>query len=268
MFGCFPVTIAFKESIDVLTPTIRKPGSQIIFTYNRVNELDPIHKKLVIDEQPNTCVIKVNFDVAQKYGWFPDVLRMEMEADRENPAIYAHKWLGEPLSQTDTSVIARNDLLEAMNRSVEDDGAVIVGVDVARMGGDRTVFWKRKGMKSVDHKIMTKLRTPQICDTLEQFVDFDKSVLIKVDDTGVGGGVTDEMMKRDYSVQGVNFGGSASDKNKYPNWISEAWFHLASIVKEIELPMDSDLLMELSTRGWKHIKSLWQWDRDWETTPH
>ena len=60
-----------KESIDVLTPTIRKPGSQIIFTYNRVNELDPIHKKLVIDEQPNTCVIKVNFDVAQKYGCFP-----------------------------------------------------------------------------------------------------------------------------------------------------------------------------------------------------
>jgi phage terminase large subunit len=87
---------------------------------------------------------------------------------------------------------------------------------------------------------------------LERFVDFDKEVEMKIDDTGVGGGVTDEMMDRGYkNVRAINFGGTAQDTDKYPNWISEAWFNMAEIVDEVQLPMDTDLLMELSTRQWK-----------------
>jgi phage terminase large subunit len=123
-------------------------------------------------------------------------------------------------------------------------------VDVARMGDDRTVFWKRKGLKTVEHKVMSKLRTPEICDRLEQFAGFNKEILIKIDDTGVGGGVTDEMDKRNYNIKAINFGGKATDPDKYPNWISEAWFHMAEIINLVELPMNSNLLMELSTRNW------------------
>ena len=78
-----------------------------------------------------------------------------------------------------------------------------------------------------------------------------KHIEIKIDDTGVGGGVTDEMIKRGYKVVPVNFGGKASDENKYPNWISEAWFHMAEVMSEAELPQSDELLMELSTRLWK-----------------
>ena len=38
-----------KASIEVLTPTIRKEGSQLIYTYNRLDEADPIHQRLVIE---------------------------------------------------------------------------------------------------------------------------------------------------------------------------------------------------------------------------
>jgi len=90
-----------EKSIDVLTPTIRKPGSQIIYTYNRLEEEDPVHKRLVIEGRPNTLIINVNYDIAIKYGWFPEVLRVEMEDDRERrPALYKHKWLGEPNTKT------------------------------------------------------------------------------------------------------------------------------------------------------------------------
>lgn len=239
-----------KQSIDVLTPTIRKQGSQMIFTFNRFNELDPVYVEYVMHKPPKTYVNRVNFDVLEKVGLLPDVIRTEMEKDRDDPALYAHKWLGEPISQSDKAIIDRNSVLQAMQRTIEDDGKIEVGVDVARMGDDRTVFWKRKGLKTIGYKDYTKLRIPDICDRLEQFVDFDKSVTIKVDDTGVGGGVTDEIEKRGYEVIGVNFGGVASDSDKYPNWISEAWFHMASIVNDIELPMNNDLLMELTTRNW------------------
>ena len=88
-----------KKSIEVLTPTIRKDGSQIIYTYNRLLEDDPVHMRLVIEGRPNTLVINVNYDIALKYGMMPEVIRLEMEDDKlKRPALYKHKWLGEPNS--------------------------------------------------------------------------------------------------------------------------------------------------------------------------
>lgn len=238
------------ESIDVLTPTIRKPGSQLIWTFNRINELDPVYVKYVMNKPANTFALKVNYDIAMREDWLPDVLIQEMEEDKKNPIVYAHKWLGEPLGQAEMSIIGRDSILEAMKREVKSDGMVEIGVDVARMGNDRTVFWKRKGLKTMDFKVMSKLRTTQVCDELERFAEYKKDIKLKIDDTGVGGGVTDEMIKRGYTVVAINFGGEPRDKDKYPNWISEAWFHMAEVMPTAQLPFNSDLLMELSTRQW------------------
>ena len=88
-----------KESLEVLTPTIRKDNSQIIYTYNRLLEDDPIHQRLVMDGRPNTLIINVNYDIALKYGFMPDSIRLEMEDDKaRRPGLYKHKWLGEPSS--------------------------------------------------------------------------------------------------------------------------------------------------------------------------
>ncbi len=85
------------RSIEVLTPTVRKENSKIIYTYNRLLEDDPVHTRLVIDGRPNTLIINVNYDIAIKYGWMPDVILKEIEDDKERrPNLYKHKWLGEP----------------------------------------------------------------------------------------------------------------------------------------------------------------------------
>jgi len=43
----------------------------------------------------------------------------------------------------------------------------------------------------------------------------NRNVVIKVDDTGVGGGVTDSLRSLGANAVPVNFGGSPSDKSKY-----------------------------------------------------
>ena len=86
-----------KESLEILTPTIRKKGSKIIYTYNRLMEDDPVHTRLVTEGRPNTLIINANYDIAEKYGWLPEVIKAEIEDDKEKrPALYRHKWLGEP----------------------------------------------------------------------------------------------------------------------------------------------------------------------------
>lgn len=93
------------NSIEVLTPTVRKPGSQIIYTYNRLEEEDPVHKRLVIEGRPNTLHIHTDYNVALKYGWMPEDLINEMEDDKKRrPDLYKHKWLGEPLELVESRI--------------------------------------------------------------------------------------------------------------------------------------------------------------------
>ena len=88
-----------QQSIEILTPTIRKDNSKIIYTYNRLMEDDPVHSRLVLEGRPDTLIINANYDVALKYGFVPEVILKEIEDDKlRRPQVYRHKWLGEPYS--------------------------------------------------------------------------------------------------------------------------------------------------------------------------
>jgi phage terminase large subunit len=210
-----------KESIDIITPTIRKPGSRLIWTMNRTLELDPIYEMLAMHPRDDTLHLKINYDVAEKHGWLPSEIKKEIEHDKtNNPEVYQHKWLGQPISQAEQSVISRTATMEAMRREVADDGAVEVGVDVARMGNDRSVFYKRKGLRLIEEATHNKLRLTDLADRLEKFVGFDKAILIKIDDTGVGGGLTDIMMQRGYNIRPSTSGLSPSTRISTPTGLA------------------------------------------------
>jgi len=119
-----------KTSLEVLTPTVRKEGSQIIYTYNRLTVSDPVHTRLVEEGRPNSLVINVNYDVAEKYGFLPDVIKQEIEDDKvKRPILYKQKWLGEPY-------VSPNDLLSdlALTKCLTSEvnlqeNRVIIGMD-------------------------------------------------------------------------------------------------------------------------------------------
>lgn len=245
-------TITLK-SIRILNPTIRKKGSKIIWTLNRLTDLDPVISYFITNPpRKDVWHLEVDYRIAQKNGWLSNEILYEIEQARINhPEDYAHDYLGKALAISDKNIIQTAQVIEAMGREVDDEGVIEVGVDVARLGGDRTVFVKRKGLKEIGRASFTKKRTTEVCDLLVNFIGADKDVLIKIDDTGVGGGVTDEMIARGYNVIPINFGAKASNSDKYPNLISEAWFYLQSIIDQISIANDKDLLVELSNREWK-----------------
>ena len=245
-------TITIK-SIRILNPTIRKKGSKIIWTLNRLTDLDPVISYFITNPpRKDVWHLEVDYRIAQKNGWLSNEILYEIEQAKINhPEDYAHDYLGKALTISDKNIIQTAQVIEAMGREVDDEGAIEVGVDVARLGGDRTVFVKRKGLKEIGRASFTKRRTTEVCDVLVNFIGADKDVLIKIDDTGVGGGVTDEMIARGYNVIPINFGAKASNPDKYPNLISEAWFYLQSIIDQISIANDKDLLVELSNREWK-----------------
>lgn len=245
-----------RKSIRILNPTVRKPGSQIIWTLNRLTDLDPVIEYfLTRPPRKDVWHLETDYKIAQKNGWLSHEILYEIEQSKLNhPEEYAHDYLGKAMNVSDKNIIGVGSVLNAMNRDFKAEGAIEVGVDVARMGGDRTVFVMRKGMKEIKRQSFTKKRTTEVCDLLENFVDMNKEYLLKIDDTGVGGGVTDEMMKRGYNVMAINFGSRATNPDKYPNLISEAWFYIQANIEEMSIANNKDLLTELSNRQWKMDK--------------
>ena len=83
-----------QRSLDILRPTIRKPGSQLWFSWNPDLDTDPVDALLRGEHPPpDAIIVQANY---LDNPWLPQVLRDEMEYDkRRDPDKYAHVWLGE-----------------------------------------------------------------------------------------------------------------------------------------------------------------------------
>ncbi len=99
-----------QRSLDLLRPTIRKPDSELWFTWNPNQATDPVDNLLRCDKPPPDAVtIEVNFE---SNPWFPDVLRAEMEYDKaRDPDKYAHVWRGAYVANS-TARVFRNWAVE------------------------------------------------------------------------------------------------------------------------------------------------------------
>ena len=157
------------------------------------------------------------------------------------------------------------ELVEAaMMRELPDDhdSMLDVGADIARFGDDETVIIPRINGKvlGVFHytKQDTMTTTGKILGvTKGAMQEYNKPYArIKVDDDGVGGGVTDRLREviledgLNIEVIGCHNGGSADDKEHYGNWITEQWCGLKQrlIDGDIQLPQEDELAAQLSTR--------------------
>ena len=98
-----------RESIDVIVPTIRAPGSILIFTFNPYKDNDPIYIEMK-NATEDDLVIKANYS---DNPWFPEELRLEMERDKKNDyQKYLWVWEGECLGLSDAQIFRGKYIVE------------------------------------------------------------------------------------------------------------------------------------------------------------
>lgn len=91
-----------RNSLDVLLPTIRMPGSEIIFTFNPHKENDAVYQDFIVNTPKNALVVKVNYT---DNPFFPEVLEQErLNCERKNPDDYAWIWQGELRTISDAQI--------------------------------------------------------------------------------------------------------------------------------------------------------------------
>lgn len=92
-----------QRSLDMLRPTIRKPGSEIWFSWNPYMETDPVDVLLRgSNPPPDSIVIETCYT---ENPWLPDTLLEEANYDmKRDPDKYAHVWLGKYATNSESRI--------------------------------------------------------------------------------------------------------------------------------------------------------------------
>ena len=234
------------ESLQLLLPTIRMNGSEIWACYNPNTEEDAIE---MLKQREGAICVKCNWS---DNPWFTERLAKEREADYKfNPELARHIWEGEYLAQADNAVMSRLAVHEAMEREVDSEGDYQIAVDVARYGSDSSIISMRKGLKMIDLKEYKNISLVELCGHIEVIAGNNHDMTIKVDETGVGGGVVDILQGRGYrNVNGINFGSKPQDTDKFADLPSEMWCTFP--ISDVSLLNDSGLFHELTDRRFSY----------------
>lgn len=120
-----------------------------------------------------------------------------------------------------------NDLVAKARKcqDAEKYGKLIVGVDPARFGDDRTSIIRRQGRVAYNLQSYTKKDTMQVAGLVHQIIIDEQPCKVCIDVGGLGAGVIDRLFELGYRdvVIPINFGSSAFDGKKYSNKRAEMW---------------------------------------------
>jgi hypothetical protein len=123
-------------------------------------------------------------------------------------------------------------------------GEIVLGVDIARFGNDKTCFAWRQGRRVLDIERYFQMDTTEVAGTIRDAMRNPELPVDKVflDASGVGGGVYDTLVNLMLTAEEaervipVDFGAGAIDKRRFDNRRNEMWFGMREWFLHTDLP--------------------------------
>ncbi len=132
------------------------------------------------------------------------------------------------------SFISSDIVTKARSAVAEKYGKLIVGVDPARFGDDRTSIIRRQGRVAYNLQSYTKKDTMQVVGYVNKIIEEEAPYKVFIDVGGLGAGVVDRLFELGHReiVVAVNAGSSPLDSKKYSNKRAEMWGECKSWLHE------------------------------------
>lgn len=152
------------------------------------------------------------------------------------------------------SLIQPETIMAARKAKADEYGPLVVGVDPARFGDDRTSIIRRRtrkayGLESYEKK--DNMEIAGICADILRKEDVARMFI----DLGGGAGVVDRLKELGFGnkVEGVNFGGKAYNPLKYVNRRAEMWGLMNEwlLDQPAQIPDEDSLHSDLMAPGYK-----------------
>lgn len=141
-------------------------------------------------------------------------------------------------------------VMKAMASEAESEvGAWVLGVDVARKGGDRTILTLRRGRQIISITKFNEIDNMQLSGVIANMIDEHQLDRVFID-FGMGYGVIDRLRERGYGhiVEGIHFGGGANNDLQFANKRAEMAFLFRDWLDdgEVSMPMDADAALDIA----------------------
>ena len=223
------------------------------FFYDAFHKHKELYRLLTLSSRNSPfCTEKYIKSIEDKYGKDSDQVRMRID--------------GEFALQSSFSFVNYEKLIKATHRIINEISFVInIGQDVARFGEDSSVSYHRSGYKVLGYNEIKKQDTHVVSNAVSTLivkfrkVDSRYIFFIKVDGTGIGGGVVDNLNNK--FLQNVNVfeilnNSVAFNDKKYANAATEMYFIVADLIEAdlLEIPFDEELFFELTDRRFYYDK--------------
>ena len=178
----------------------------------------------------------------------------------EGSEMFRARIMGEFPDRGEDNLIAISDIDDATYPLGEVPAAgeyerVILGVDVARFGVDRSVIMVRRGDVVVDVRVFHGIDTEDLAGRVRNTALALDASGVNVDEVGMGAGVVDKLRNEGAPVQGIN--GSNSPIREAvvcANLRAEGYWTLARRFREhsIRIPRDAELIAELASLRYRY----------------
>ena len=125
---------------------------------------------------------------------------------------------------------------------------LVMGVDVARFGGDESVVYLRQGRDAESQGVhrYQGISTMELAGEVARHAKEKTPDTIFIDGGGVGGGVVDRCRDLGLNIIEINFGSKATQRG-YANMRAQMWGNLKAAIHDgIRLPDDDDLRSDLT----------------------
>ena len=133
-------------------------------------------------------------------------------------------------------------------------GRVVIGVDVARFGSDRTVVLMRRGDTVVSIQAFSRIDTMATAGQVMVAVREHRPDLVNVDAIGIGAGLADRLREQGVPARGVNVAEQPRRDRTCLNLRAEGYQSLARRFRDrrIRIPRDAELMAELATLRYEY----------------
>lgn len=146
------------------------------------------------------------------------------------------------LIPSDVAETARRRIIP---RAVYGRHPILIGVDVARYGDDRSTICKRQGPKLWHPDMYREKSTMEVASLAYEKYMAEDADAVCVDGNGIGAGVVDRLEELGIPVVDVQSAEAAEDPRRYFNARSELWGRMADWVETADLPDCPDLIEEM-----------------------
>ena len=161
-------------------------------------------------------------------------------------------------SITDTFITVE-PVQRARKAQVESDSALLLGVDPARGGNDKSAIIRRRGRKAYKCETFQGLDTMQLVGKIKQIIDTERPHKVFIDCIGIGAGVVDRLHEMGYEcVVGVNVARAANNPDQFLNLRAELWHDMRDWFNQdmpVQIPDDPDMQKELCGLGYDYNSS-------------